>query len=928
MDGHSINTIHDRHLRMLRHESAISDAVIEDRGYWTATTKTQLKELGFSDSQRRVPSLVIPIYNVHSEVAAYQIRPDSPSIIKGRACKYETPRGTQMVLDVPPAIRPYIGDPTKPLFITEGIKKSDAIASHDRCAIGLIGVWNWRGSNDAGGKVALADFESVALNERQAYIVFDSDVMTNPSVYGALERLRAFLQSRHAKVSLIYLPPAEGGAKQGVDDFLATNHSIDDLLAFVTDELRAPPRGENKPPYEMTDDGIVWHKRTGDGAVEVPLTNFPAEIVADVVIDDGVEQIREFMIEAKVNGREIAFSVSASEYAGMTWVTQHLGASALMYPGQSLKDHARFAIQRLSSNIEQQVTYAHLGWRQENDHWIYLHASGSIGPVGPVYNDRVQIHEKLSRYILPGPPTDEKLCEAIRRSMQCLDVAPRRITIPLYGCVWRAALTVGDFGVHLAGPTGQGKTAYAVLLQQHFGAEMDAKNLPANWEDTANTLEALCFEAKDCLFVIDEFTPTDSAQAQTIHRKAERLFRAQANGTGRGRMRADTSLRPIKPPRGLILSTGEDMPHGMSLRARMLIIELAPKELDFSKLTTCQADASAGIYAQAMAGFIRWLSPQMDTIKATWQTDLAELRQEATSSDMHRRTPENIASMMLGWRYFLDFAEACGAINKFEREQMEKEAWNMLGEAAQSQTEHQASAEPATRFLNLLRDCLASGKAYLRQWQPESSTLPQESQSGVCVGWDDETDEKVYLLPDASYAAAQELGRQTGDPLVVSGQTLRKRLHEQGHIAEVEPSRGRTLVRKTINGKRTQVFSIYRASLFAEPDQTDQTDQTDESPPESSSIGPKKTDQWSDSEFVPDQDNTLNHEEIFSSGPFGPKKNERESKNTNLSRACPVSGPFSGPAGFEKRTNATEKTDQSEKTLDASGGSDLNEEVF
>ena len=30
----------------------------------------------------------------------------------------------------------------------------------------LLGVWNWRGTTGQGGKVALPDFEVVALNDR------------------------------------------------------------------------------------------------------------------------------------------------------------------------------------------------------------------------------------------------------------------------------------------------------------------------------------------------------------------------------------------------------------------------------------------------------------------------------------------------------------------------------------------------------------------------------------------------------------------------------------------------------------------------------------------------------------------------------------------------------------------------------------------
>jgi hypothetical protein len=60
--------------------------------------------------------------------------------------------------------------------------------------VGLLGVWNWRGTNEHGGKVALPEWDLIALNGRQVYIVFDSDVMLKPQVHAALERLKNFLE--------------------------------------------------------------------------------------------------------------------------------------------------------------------------------------------------------------------------------------------------------------------------------------------------------------------------------------------------------------------------------------------------------------------------------------------------------------------------------------------------------------------------------------------------------------------------------------------------------------------------------------------------------------------------------------------------------------------------------------------------------------
>ena len=102
-----------------------------------------------------------------------------------------------MVLDVHPFAREKLGNPSVPLFITEGIKKSDALVSRGLCAVTLLGVWSWRGTNEHGGKVALYEWDYVALNNgRRVYIVFDSDVMLKPGVHEALRRVKALLESR------------------------------------------------------------------------------------------------------------------------------------------------------------------------------------------------------------------------------------------------------------------------------------------------------------------------------------------------------------------------------------------------------------------------------------------------------------------------------------------------------------------------------------------------------------------------------------------------------------------------------------------------------------------------------------------------------------------------------------------------------------
>ena len=241
------------HLKMLRDESAIADEVIRARGYRT-TDGSELRSLGFDPPQCR-PGLLLPLWTPDGANPVCVLRPDAPRSFDEKdkprlpdgtypqqVLKYEYPKGEKMRLDCPPLCRPQLGDPGVPLWITEGQKKADALASHGFCALAILGVWNWRGRNDLGGLTALADWDCVALNGREVRIVFDSDVMTKPQVRDALRRFTAFLHNRGATVAAVYLPPAAGGRKQGVDDFFATGYAAGDLERLV-----GAPRPEPQP---------------------------------------------------------------------------------------------------------------------------------------------------------------------------------------------------------------------------------------------------------------------------------------------------------------------------------------------------------------------------------------------------------------------------------------------------------------------------------------------------------------------------------------------------------------------------------------------------------------------------------------------------------------------------------------------------------
>ena len=250
-----MTTLLPQHQRLID-ASGIGHIVAVARGYRSVTKATELKQLGFTRTQSRVPSLLVPIYDVHGTLAGHQIRPDSPRSIDGRVVKYETPKGSRLLIDVPRAVREQLGNPSIDLWLTEGPRKADAAVTKGLCCLALLGVWAWRGRNEKGGLTALSDWDSIALNGRIVHIAFDSDVTCKPSVRLALDRLKAYLEQRGARVRIVYIPPGLNGEKVGLDDYFASGGTADDLLAHESDTVRAfGVTGEDPRPTILVDPG-------------------------------------------------------------------------------------------------------------------------------------------------------------------------------------------------------------------------------------------------------------------------------------------------------------------------------------------------------------------------------------------------------------------------------------------------------------------------------------------------------------------------------------------------------------------------------------------------------------------------------------------------------------------------------------------------
>lgn len=244
-------TLDPHHAAMLD-ASAIDPTIQRERGYISITPGSvhdwrQLTAPHNLHSDKHLRQLLhqgalaFPLYRLGaSQPHTWVLRPDLPRVgPDGKPRKYELPQGTLNVLDLLPRYAGAINDPSIPIWLTEGAKKSDALASAYGPAILPInegGVWSWRGRNSRGGKTAIEDLELVAWESRRVVIAPDGDVRFNKQVQQAVQRLARLLLGRYgvAEVLILHLPQQADGPKLGIDDYLAQGHSTTELEALLT----------------------------------------------------------------------------------------------------------------------------------------------------------------------------------------------------------------------------------------------------------------------------------------------------------------------------------------------------------------------------------------------------------------------------------------------------------------------------------------------------------------------------------------------------------------------------------------------------------------------------------------------------------------------------------------------------------------------
>ncbi len=821
-----IPVLYEEHYKHLL-ASAINPDVMRERGYRSILTKDDLEANGFFKSQR-LPGLLIPVWGVDGKQVYSVLRPDKPRRIprKGKddkVIKYEQPRDTLIRLDVHPRCTPYLKDPTVPLFITEGFKKGDALVSAGAlCVLSIPGVWNWRGTNDKGGKTANGDFESIALN-RVVYIVFDSDLWSNFNIGKAWKGLSGFLESRKSEIHTIKIPGSADGHKVGADDYLIAGHTLQDLLDHDTQEKPASKnpviRLNPDDIFKIDETGFYHQKSTPTGVVETPTGNFVARIVEDIVTDDGQTSERKYRIAGvmtKDKTRLPIIEVPAGDFKSLGWIDKLWGSGPFLYTGISRGVEEQFitSVRKASVNVSRKTVYTHTGWREINGRMEFLTAGGALGNPDVL----VEVDDSIQNYNLPTPAPGTDMVEAVKTSLDFMQIGAtpqaQKFLMPLWAEMYLAPLChvlKPTFTLWFYGESGAFKSTVSALALSHFG-QFDDTSLPSNFHDTENAIEQLLYWAKDLPIIVDDWAPGQTAaDAQQLERKAERINRSQGNRQGRRRMKQGEKQTTFVP-RGLMVVTAEQLPRGHSNTARILSMKISKGDIDIEKLT--QAQKAREAYRTAMAGYIGWLKEQWQ--KDNWSQPNNQLRERVeefrndayrtiVNNGQHPRIPQMVAFLHAGLYMGASYAESIGAVPTTLFNKTLNDGWDYLISLAKEQSLRIVKESAVRRFLSVFVALLTSGVAIT---SPKTSpTQPSPGPGARFVGWEDE--EFYYLIPETIYAMVVDFCQHTGEIFTVKDDVVWEQMLEQGLIVNKPSDKGKTTTEYiTCKAKSVRVIKL------------------------------------------------------------------------------------------------------------------------
>lgn len=617
--------------------------------------------------------------------------------------------------------------------------------------------------------------------------------------------------------------------------------TVEQCVREVEQQVRAEPdptpNDTEAPSYAIVDGCLCAVRSTPGGSVHEKLVNGNVQIVEVVTRDDGSDRTHGvFKMKASRADRTPLpeFEVATEEFDRMEWLTPQTLGQLRMEPGRSTRDILRHAILTLST-FGNRTEYGDFGWRTVGEERAFLHAGGALGSTASI--DVKPATPDLARFDLAPVQPDkwtaakrsleeaqrEQLAGAILSSLALLDVAPARITYPLYSSMMHSPVieALPHRSVMLIlGRSGVLKTAVAFECQRYFGAGFKSvRDFVLNFESTSTAVEIVGHAINGMLVVMDDAYPKGGRAGEQQRAFCRKLIHNYANGATRMRGTPGVELRASLPFRANLWMTAETdlatADEGESTANRALKIGIEPGDIDKEKLARIQMTANPHVVVRSYIAHLAAERTWAVTLPVRHREVLPEYRELVRRGGLQARQPEVLASLYVAMESFLKFAHQITSKTTLARdlpwdrvEKLLATTKDALVEIASSQTQVSRATSPLAKFIRHLISGISAGRAGLVE---QSETLNSTS-SCAALGWFNDT--HVLLLPDEAHRFVAEALRKTEDASLLALRDYYQMMIAELGATQPTPSEvGRIGVKRKCGNRQERVIEIPLASF-------------------------------------------------------------------------------------------------------------------
>jgi hypothetical protein len=545
--------------------------------------------------------------------------------------------------------------------------------------------------------------------------------------------------------------------------------------------------------------------------------DWSCEIVSEVRDEEGRTI---FDIEGRtIGGREFSMSLPAAKLSDSRFVAGEflnvVGVSPVLFAGMEkhlVPSMRSFSNMKTAKRIRR---YNRVGWTRESEKDLSKREFIIPGMLPPDV-DVTGLDNHLAYRV--DPPKEPELSKEAAEALQALILSqePKHTLIALTTafaaplsllCGWQ-----GDkYAVFIAGRTGSFKTSFCQMLLCLYGDfEKEDTLIKFGLGTTANSLQAILTRASNMPVLIDNYKTNTGKGGQD----AVSMIQAALEGGEKIRLNRNSEIRQTKPINAWLFLTGEDYVEDAASRARSLYLPFAFFGDTNESLSRVQELAHA--LPQIGGHIISWALSDEALIVADYVKDRFGKRRSHWAEFIRKqnkdavnayRVASNLAVCECAWEMIM----GCPAMASHLRPFAEQFKEGLL-ECARSMAFLTAETHEATRYLDSLREMIASDRAYLCPRGGE----PSLEERRLKLGWHD--DKGVYLIPGVAFEAAVKAMASQGGLNSMSKNALHKQLAQLNHLEKHKKDQFTTTVRVG-DGTVQTVLHLKREAFFGVDDE-------------------------------------------------------------------------------------------------------------